>query len=178
MLSGNVVLAIGGGMGLSWQTKLLYFVLFVIYPLRGAVFFHQSDDAIFRYGQVAFIAGGALLMNWQFLKNILLIFQNHSQLKNLWKEYLWAALMALVNIHIFSCFYYIFGVVHNGSLLEADWYNSYYFSMVTWTTLGYGDFSPPENIRLIAAFEGFVGYVYMALLVGLIFTIATKNERQ
>jgi hypothetical protein len=38
-----------------------------------------------------------------------------------------------------------------------------YFSMVTWTTLGYGDFKPPQELRLLAASEGYVGYVGMAI---------------
>ena len=41
-----------------------------------------------------------------------------------------------------------------------------YFSIVTWTTLGYGDFSPSESIRLVAALEAMLGYLAMALLVG------------
>jgi Ion channel len=40
-----------------------------------------------------------------------------------------------------------------------------YFSMVTWTTVGYGDFKPVPAIRLIAASEGFVGYVGMAIFI-------------
>jgi hypothetical protein len=44
-----------------------------------------------------------------------------------------------------------------------------YFSVVTWTTLGYGDFVPSTELRSYAAEEAFTGYVAIALfLVGLI----------
>lgn len=43
-----------------------------------------------------------------------------------------------------------------------------YFSIVTWTTLGYGDFTPGPEMRLAAALEALVGYVYFGLIVGLI----------
>jgi hypothetical protein len=36
---------------------------------------------------------------------------------------------------------------------------------VTWTTVGYGDFKPAAAIRLIAASEGFVGYIGMAIFI-------------
>ncbi len=40
-----------------------------------------------------------------------------------------------------------------------------YFSLVTWTTVGFGDFKPVAAIRLVAASEGFVGYVGMAIFI-------------
>ncbi|MDG3087248.1 pentapeptide repeat-containing protein [Vibrio hannami] len=43
--------------------------------------------------------------------------------------------------------------------------NAIYFSVVTFTTLGYGDISPIGVARFIAAFEAFVGSFTMALFV-------------
>jgi hypothetical protein len=40
-----------------------------------------------------------------------------------------------------------------------------YFSVVTWTTLGYGDFRPVPGARLVAASEAMVGYIAMAVLI-------------
>jgi len=42
-----------------------------------------------------------------------------------------------------------------------------YFSIVTFTTLGYGDFQPPPNLRLLAAFEAIMGYVVLGFVIGL-----------
>lgn len=50
-----------------------------------------------------------------------------------------------------------------------------YFSIVTWTTLGYGDFQPSESMRLVAASEAMLGYIYLALLVGTIMVLVTES---
>lgn len=41
-----------------------------------------------------------------------------------------------------------------------------YFSIVTWTTLGYGDVQPTKPIRLAAALEAICGYFFMAVVLG------------
>lgn len=50
----------------------------------------------------------------------------------------------------------------------AAFSDAIYFSVVTATTLGYGDFSPPPHIRLVAALQATVGYVYLAFFVGFV----------
>lgn len=40
-----------------------------------------------------------------------------------------------------------------------------YFSIVTWTTVGYGDLVPCGPGRLVAALEAILGYLVMALLI-------------
>jgi hypothetical protein len=51
-----------------------------------------------------------------------------------------------------------------------------YFSIVTWTTLGYGDFRPSVPMRLVAASEALLGYFMMAVFVaGVIGTLATPQ---
>lgn len=42
-----------------------------------------------------------------------------------------------------------------------------YFSIVTWTTLGYGDFRPSEHARLIAGLEALIGYAAMVAAIGI-----------
>ncbi|OOE52494.1 potassium transporter Kef [Salinivibrio kushneri] len=52
--------------------------------------------------------------------------------------------------------------------VEARFYellNALYFSVVTFTTLGYGDITPSGFARFIAAFEAFLGSFTMALFV-------------
>jgi voltage-gated potassium channel Kch len=46
-----------------------------------------------------------------------------------------------------------------------EFFNSLYFSVVTFTTLGYGDISPVGVARFIAACEAFLGSFTMALFV-------------
>ncbi|MBI5698727.1 two pore domain potassium channel family protein [Candidatus Saganbacteria bacterium] len=47
----------------------------------------------------------------------------------------------------------------------SNYYTSLYFSIVTFTTLGYGDIVPFGHLRLVAASEALIGAVLIALLV-------------
>ncbi len=49
-----------------------------------------------------------------------------------------------------------------------------YFSVVTWTTLGYGDLRPRPEGRLIASTEAIVGYIYMGFFIAFIFYFAQQ----
>jgi hypothetical protein len=55
-----------------------------------------------------------------------------------------------------------------------------YFSIVTWTTLGYGDVTPTGASRMIAASEALVGYLFMAAFIAcfgyILSTIIRRNE--
>lgn len=44
-------------------------------------------------------------------------------------------------------------------------YDACYFSIVTFTTLGYGDLSPVGGLRILAAFEGLFGAITLGFLV-------------
>jgi prepilin signal peptidase PulO-like enzyme (type II secretory pathway) len=73
----------------------------------------------------------------------------------------------------------IFGVVDalSGAVL-SDARTCFYFSLVTWTTLGYGDFRPTAALRLIAASEALLGYVSMALFIGgVIYVMGTRKTQ-
>ena len=72
--------------------------------------------------------------------------------------------------------YFMFGVNFNGETIQFSatqntktnlmaLVNSLYFSVVTFTTLGYGDITPLGYSRLIAAFEAFCGSFSLALFV-------------
>ena len=52
--------------------------------------------------------------------------------------------------------------------IVKDWPSCLYFSVVTFTTLGYGDFCPTFAARGVAAVEAGAGYVFLGLFVGMI----------
>ncbi|MDZ7714432.1 MAG: potassium channel family protein [Rhodovibrio sp.] len=52
-----------------------------------------------------------------------------------------------------------------------------YFSTVTWTTLGYGDFSPIDSLRLLSAGQAVIGYLFLGLIVGLLIEAATQARQ-
>lgn len=72
-------------------------------------------------------------------------------------------------IFIFAGIYRGFGLLYGGSqvALLDDAASALYFSIVTWTTLGYGDFTPPPELRLLAAIQALLGYVFFGISVGL-----------
>ena len=51
-----------------------------------------------------------------------------------------------------------------------------YFSIVTWTTLGYGDLAPAKQLRLLASVQALLGYISMGVLVGCL--AATASEKR
>jgi uncharacterized protein YjbI with pentapeptide repeats len=72
--------------------------------------------------------------------------------------------------------YFLFGVSYQDSVMQLSFensfqsnlsalLNSFYFSVVTFTTLGYGDITPIGFSRLIAAIEAFCGSFSLALFV-------------
>lgn len=85
-------------------------------------------------------------------------------------------LFAFLLIGYFSILYKAFGLMFDGCHLQGDnlsWSDSFYFSVVTWTTLGYGDFTPYKDVRIFAAVEALFGYLFMGLLIGKVLSLLT-----
>ncbi|MDH3355730.1 MAG: potassium channel family protein [Chromatiales bacterium] len=82
---------------------------------------------------------------------------------------------AITNIFLFAYLYRVFGINTSCGDITHGLLDSIYFSIVTWTTLGYGDFSPTEVLRIPAAIEALLGYTYMAILIGLLLTIFNRK---
>ena len=55
-----------------------------------------------------------------------------------------------------------------------DLLNCIYFSVVSFTTLGYGDYHPVGWSRVVGASEGFIGAFFMAMFV---LTVGRKMNR-
>ncbi|GAB5415752.1 MAG: hypothetical protein Cons2KO_33550 [Congregibacter sp.] len=51
-----------------------------------------------------------------------------------------------------------------------------YFSIVTFTTLGYGDFTPTEEFRILAASQALFGYVYLGSFAGLLVALFSADR--
>jgi Ion channel len=77
---------------------------------------------------------------------------------------------SVVLIFTFAGIYKGHGVLTSNGIYEPlvnDASGALYFSVVTWTTLGYGDLVPLKDIRLVAALEALMGYAFFGLTVGL-----------
>ena len=76
----------------------------------------------------------------------------------------------------FACLY-MFGTINDstGSQVEGVW-KHFYFSVVTLTTLGYGNLVPGDfTAELIATIETLIGFMGFAVLAGIIASIAFKR---
>lgn len=58
--------------------------------------------------------------------------------------------------------------VRDASPLPFPFLDAVYFSVVTWTTLGYGDIVALPASRVVAALEALLGYLVMALLIAVL----------
>lgn len=76
---------------------------------------------------------------------------------------------ALAVLLLCSCIYWIGGIAGvdgNGAPTTVHrFWASLYFSIVTFTTLGYGDLKPVEGLRLVAGAEALTGAALMALFI-------------
>ena len=79
---------------------------------------------------------------------------------------------AITLICVFAAVYQGFGI--GGAKEPVSFSTAIYFSVVTWTTLGYGDLRPLEELRILAAIEAALGYLYLGLIVGLIGGLLNK----
>jgi len=67
---------------------------------------------------------------------------------------------------------------YRGYVDKPDWRDSLYFSLITFTTLGYGDIHPLPETRLVAGVEAALGYLYMGLLVAYLMTALSSTPGQ
>ena len=85
-------------------------------------------------------------------------------------------LFSVLAIIVFASIYFFSGIVEGGQIIKfypdqtlyentINFLRCWYFSIVTFTTLGYGDLAPTGITRLFAATEAFVGSFTLALFV-------------
>jgi len=95
------------------------------------------------------------------------------------KLYFYLCMLPLL-IRYFALIYKSFGVVtpvSGGVLVKLNWLDSIYFSVVTWTTLGYGDFRPDtDQVKLFVMVEALLGYIYMGVFIGKLLIIGGRNK--
>lgn len=76
-------------------------------------------------------------------------------------------------IVFFAGIYRGFGLKGNDCI---DWSTALYFSAVTWTTLGYGDYQPKPELHLVAAFQAILGYLHLGLIVAILANLIKSSK--
>lgn len=79
----------------------------------------------------------------------------------------WITLAHLVEIELWALFYLWMGIF-------PDAVSASYFSIVTYTTVGYGDLVPPERWRLLAGVEALTGMVLAGWSAAFFFAVASR----
>jgi len=79
----------------------------------------------------------------------------------------WLILIHLSEISVWGLFYF-----WQGCLPDAE--SAFYFSGVTYTTVGYGDLVLPKPWRMIAPVEAMTGILMCGLSTGLFFALVTR----
>ncbi len=83
---------------------------------------------------------------------------------------------SILAIFLFASIYFFSGIIEAGNIIEyypeasfaenaLNFLRCWYFSVVTFTTLGYGDLAPTGITRFFAASEAFIGSFTLALFV-------------
>ncbi len=163
-------------LGNLWLFYIFMFLGFIVLPL------FLSIELIF--GEIKQALSGALFVGILFTGfisafglirgNIKSAIHNKTTINNMFYLSLIGSL--IISISWFANQYRINGIYDvNGSIVN-DSLSCLYFSIVTWTTLGYGDFRPSEASRMIAAAEAIVGYIYMAVVIAAVTSSIRKKS--
>ncbi len=73
----------------------------------------------------------------------------------------------LAEICVWASFYTLWGVI-------KDFESAVYFSIVTYSTIGYGDVTLPVGWRLLGGIEGVTGILTFGWSTGVIFAVASR----
>jgi hypothetical protein len=79
----------------------------------------------------------------------------------------WLMLIHVAEITVWALFF-----LWNGCLPDAE--SAFYFSGVTYATIGYGDLVLPKPWRMLGPVEGLTGILMCGLSAGLFFAVVTR----
>ncbi|MFK0206316.1 potassium channel family protein [Agrobacterium sp. NPDC090283] len=90
----------------------------------------------------------------------------------------------LLNIVLFALIFHSMGIIDTGvpptegTGVSTNFADYIYFSAVTFTTLGYGDFKPCEADRLFAALEALLGGFFMPFSSAVVLAQVLKDDKR
>lgn len=93
---------------------------------------------------------------------------------NLWAELVMTAFNVSLFLLTFSAIYYEVGIVDttlDGNPITKDFWACCYYSVITFTSTGYGDFRPQGIARALASLHTFIGYLVLGLMASTLMSV-------
>ncbi|MEA3064239.1 MAG: voltage-gated potassium channel [Sphingomonadales bacterium] len=150
---------------MSEKTKqILFFVLPILGQLLLTVLAYFGSRIYVEIPLLAYV--NALLMALPAVLAIVMLIRH--KWENEWVIVSLAVQSAMLITH-FAIVHHVIGLGPPGTA-DSFW-DALYFSIVTWTTLGYGDVNPVHELRMFAAIEALYGYIFLGLIVGVLSTL-------
>jgi Ion channel len=126
------------------------------------------------FGFVPLLGGLILIISFVILISLIPLFMNLS------RSY-FSLLLAFLSVQILASILYYALQYSHGGVVDADkhpissFQDALYYSIITWTTVGYGDFTPLPQMRLVAAFEALTGVMSFAIATSFLWLWCTEN---
>jgi Ion channel len=83
----------------------------------------------------------------------------------------------LYSIFAYAVVYHRTGLLVGGIPTQVNFSEALYFSVTTWATLGYGDYTACKQYQLVTSAEVLTGYFSMAMLIALVTLWITEALR-
>jgi amino acid transporter len=155
-----------------WPSVLLM-SLTVAFGVSAIVFKHPVL-VVLKWGSLAIFFGFSVFGLFSYLRNARSIQQSHLYTAisvYLLMGMLWFALYAAIDAAYPGSFQ------HSSSRIVDRESEMLYFSLVTLTTIGYGDILPlGEEARMLAALEGVAGVLYIAITVAILVSAFKRQD--
>ncbi len=82
------------------------------------------------------------------------------------RNLIWSVVYVLIFVALYACLFSLGGVMKNGEIIKGEFLPSLFLSVITWTTVGYGDVTPAGGLSQFAAgIEAMNGYLVMAVFI-------------
>ncbi|WP_010323434.1 ion channel [Marinobacterium stanieri] len=155
---------------MNWLRKYLELIVLVLVLLFTFVVFKYisffGDSGL--WGVLITLCGAALFSSYRF-------FNTSNKIESL--IYFLACVTLL--LIIFTSVYQGVGLCCDaeGNVFKPSALDAWYFSIVTWTTLGYGDLTPPKILKPFAMLQAVLGQIFMAMIVGKTLFILQRQDK-
>jgi len=135
----------------------------LLYLLIAVLVFFSKFSIVFAYLL-------PLVLFLQYTIFIWMIPLNLNWSRGLYSHLLWKSILLICGtVFSFSVVYQFYGVIDSATGKTINNYlTSLYFSVTTWSTLGYGDFKPVDSMRLLTSFEAILGVLSSPLIFTMI----------